>query len=121
MWKLILFVIVLIGSTAVLFDSLQTYQQYKDSRLVDAKVVDIAGRDNGTIKVTYKYKVGKKDYKSFKLQKPKEINIGDETEIRISESKPKKIFTYNRKESAVFPQVAATFLFFVFVTTLIFG
>lgn len=59
MWKLILFVIVLIGSTAVLFDSLQTHQQYKDSRLVDAKVVDIAGRDNGTIKVTYKYKVGK--------------------------------------------------------------
>lgn len=90
MWKLILFVIVLIGSTAVLFDSLQTHQQYKDSRLVDAKVVDIAGRDNGIIKVTYKYKVGKKAYKSFKLQKTKEINIGDETEIRISESKPKK-------------------------------
>ena len=59
MWKLILFVIVLIGSAAVLFDSLQTHQQYKDSRLVDAKVVDIAGRDNGIIKVTYKYKVGK--------------------------------------------------------------
>lgn len=86
-----------------------------------AKVVDIAGRDNGTIKVTYKYKVGKKAYKSFKLQKPKEINIGDETEIRISESKPKKIFTHNREEDAVFPEVAATFLFFVFVTTLVFG
>ena len=121
MWKLILFVIVLIGSTAVLFDSLQTHQQYKNSRLVDAKVVDIAGRDNGIIKVTYKYKVGKKAYKSFKLQKPKEINIGDETEIRISESKPKKIFTHNREEDAVFPEVAATFLFFVFVTTLVFG
>ena len=121
MWKLILFAIVLIGSTAVLFDSLQTHQKYKDSRLVDAKVVDIAGRDNGTIKVTYKYTAGKKAYKSFKLQKPKEINIGDETEIRISESKPKKIFNHNREENAVFPQVAVTFLFFAIVATLIFG
>lgn len=66
-WKLIFFAIVLIGSIAVLFDSLQVHQQYKDSQLVDAKVVDIAGRDNGTIKVTYKYKVGKKNYKSFNM------------------------------------------------------
>ena len=85
--------IVIFVGEAILFMLKATtdYKTYTDSEVVKADVINVSGTKNGMLDVKYQYNYGGKKYEENVRQSVGEIRAGDEKEIRIRKSIPKKI------------------------------
>ena len=85
--------IVICVGEAILFMLKATtdYKTYTDSEVVKADVINVSGTKNGMLDVKYQYNYGGKKYEENVRQSVGEIRAGDEKEIRIRKSIPKKI------------------------------
>ena len=81
----------LVGVILFVINAVTDYKTYTDSEIVKANVVNVSGTKNGMLDVKYQYNYGGKKYEENVRQSVGEIRAGDEKEIRIRKSIPKKI------------------------------
>ena len=79
------------GIILFVINAVTDYKTYTDSEIVKADVVNVSGTKNGMLDVKYRYNYGGKKYEENVRQSVGEIRAGDEKEIRIRKSIPKKI------------------------------
>ena len=91
--KLICTIFFLVGVIIFVISVVTNYKTYTDSEIVKANVINVSGTKNGMLDVKYQYNYGGKKYKENVRQSVGEIRAGDEKEIRIRKSIPKKIIT----------------------------
>lgn len=70
------------------------HQTYKNSEVVSAIISDIAGCQNGQIKVTYRYEILGRNYEAVKKESPTDQKIEDNKKIRVSTIKPEEVLDY---------------------------
>ena len=81
----------MVGIILFVINVVTDYKTYTDSEIVKANVINVSGRKNGMLDVKYQYNYGGKKYEENVRQSVGEIRAGDEKEIRIRKSIPKKI------------------------------
>ena len=91
--KLICTIFFLVGVIIFVISVVTNYKTYTDSEIVKANVINVSGTKNGMLDVKYQYNYGGKKYEENVRQSVGEIRAGDEKEIRIRKSIPKKIIT----------------------------
>lgn len=89
--KLICTIFFLVGIILFVINVVTDYRTYTDSEIVKANVINVSGTKNGMLDVKYQYNYGGKKYEENVRQSVGEIRAGDEKEIRIRKSIPKKI------------------------------
>ena len=89
--KLICTIFFLVGVIIFVISVVTNYKTYTDSEIVKANVINVSGTKNGMLDVKYQYNYGGKKYEENVRQSVGEIRAGDEKEIRIRKSIPKKI------------------------------
>lgn len=89
--KLICTISFLVGVILFVINVVTDYRTYTDSEIVKANVINVSGTKNGMLDVKYQYNYGGKKYEENVRQSVGEIRAGDEKEIRIRKSIPKKI------------------------------
>ena len=89
--KLICTISFLVGVILFVINAVTDYKTYTDSEIVKADVINVSGTKNGMLDVKYQYNYGGKKYEENVRQSVGEIRAGDEKEIRIRKSIPKKI------------------------------
>ena len=89
--KLICTIFFLVGVILFVINAVTDYKTYTDSEIVKANVINVSGTKNGMLDVKYQYNYGGKKYEENVRQSVGEIRAGDEKEIRIRKSIPKKI------------------------------
>ena len=91
----------MVGIILFVINVVTDYRTYTDSEIVKANVINVSGTKNGMLDVKYQYNYGGKKYEENVRQSVGEIRAGDEKEIRIRKSIPKKIIiTMARKTAA---------------------
>ena len=80
----------MVGIILFVINVVTDYRTYTDSEIVKANVINVSGTKNGMLDVKYQYNYGGK-YEENVRQSVGEIRAGDEKEIRIRKSIPKKI------------------------------
>ena len=83
----------MVGIILFVINVVTDYKTYTDSEIVKANVINVSGTKNGMLDVKYQYNYGGKKYEENVRQSVGEIRAGDEKEIRIRKSIPKKIIT----------------------------
>ena len=91
--KLICTIFFLVGVIIFVISVVTNYKTYTDSEIVKANVINVSGTKTGMLDVKYQYNYGGKKYEENVRQSVSEIRAGDEKEIRIRKSIPKKIIT----------------------------
>lgn len=91
--KLICTIFFLVGVIIFVISVVTNYKTYTDSEIVKANVINVSGTKTGMLDVKYQYNYGGKKYEENVRQSVGEIRAGDEKEIRIRKSIPKKIIT----------------------------
>lgn len=81
----------MVGIILFVINVVTDYKTYTDSEIVKANVINVSGTKNGMLDVKYQYNYGGKKYEENVRQSVGEIRAGDEKEIRIRKSIPKKI------------------------------
>lgn len=81
----------MVGIILFVINVVTDYRTYTDSEIVKANVINVSGTKNGMLDVKYQYNYGGKKYEENVRQSVGEIRAGDEKEIRIRKSIPKKI------------------------------
>ena len=81
----------MVGIILLVINVVTDYRTYTDSEIVKANVINVSGTKNGMLDVKYQYNYGGKKYEENVRQSVGEIRAGDEKEIRIRKSIPKKI------------------------------
>ena len=81
----------MVGIILFVINVVTDYRTYTDSEIVKANVISVSGTKNGMLDVKYQYNYGGKKYEENVRQSVGEIRAGDEKEIRIRKSIPKKI------------------------------
>ena len=81
----------IVGIILFVINVVTDYRTYTDSEIVKANVINVSGMKNGMLDVKYQYNYGGKKYEESARQSVGEIKVGDEKEIRIRKSIPKKI------------------------------
>lgn len=81
----------IVGIILFVINVVTDYRTYTDSEIVKANVINVSGMKNGMLDVKYQYNYGGKKYEESARQSVGEIKAGDEKEIRIRKSIPKKI------------------------------
>lgn len=89
--KLICTISFLVGVILFVINAVTDYKTYTDIEIVKANVINVSGTKNGMLDVKYQYNYGGKKYEENVRQSVGEIRTGDEKEIRIRKSIPKKI------------------------------
>ena len=89
--KLICTISFLVGVILFVINAVTDYKTYTDIEIVKANVINVSGTKNGMLDVKYQYNSGGKKYEENVRQSVGEIRAGDEKEIRIRKSIPKKI------------------------------
>ncbi len=89
--KLICTISFLVGVILFVINAVTDYKTYTDIEIVKANVINVSGTKNGMLDVKYQYNYGGKKYEENVRQSVGEIRAGDEKEIRIRKSIPKKI------------------------------
>lgn len=89
--KFICIILFFVGTILFVINVVTDYKTYTDSEIVKANVINVSGTKNGMLDVKYQYNYGGKKYEENVRQSVGEIRAGDEKEIRIRKSIPKKI------------------------------
>lgn len=89
--KLICTIFFLVGIIIFVISVVTNYKTYTDSEIVKANVINVSGTKNGMLEVKYRYNYDGNKYEESVRQPVDEIKAGDEKEIRIRKSIPKKI------------------------------
>lgn len=89
--KLICTISFLVGVILFVINAVTDYKTYTDIEIVKADVINVSDTKNGMLDVKYQYNYGGKKYEENVRQSVGEIRAGDEKEIRIRKSIPKKI------------------------------
>lgn len=95
-------VLAVIAAVFMFFHVRNDYNNYAESQLVMAEVINVEGADDKNINVTYRYNIAGKEYESGKIQPPEKIKKGDKREIRVKKDSPEVIFKYNNVIFAIF-------------------
>ena len=89
------------------------HQTYKNSEVVSAIISDIAGCQNGQIKVTYRYEILDRNYEAVKKETPTDQKIEDHKKIRVNTVKPDEVLDYTSEGIRIFQVIlfaVATFV-----------
>lgn len=86
-------------------DGINTHNDYKNSVLVEAEVIEVFGYENDEVVVKYGYKVDGKTYEATAMRDNKSIKSGDKETIRVSKKDSKKIFKYNSEPEAIWNDI----------------
>lgn len=89
--KFICIILFFVGTILFVINAVTDYKTYTDSEIVKANVINVSGTKNGMLDIKYQYNYGGKKYEENVRQSVGEIRAGDEKEIRIRKSIPKKI------------------------------
>ena len=89
--KLICTIFFLVGVIIFVISVVTNYKTYTDSEIVKANVINVSGTKNDMLEVKYRYYYDGEKYEENVRQSVGEIRAGDEKEIRIRKSIPKKI------------------------------
>ena len=89
--KFICTIFFFVGTILFVINAVTDYKTYTNSEIVKANVINVSGTKNGMLDVKYQYNYGGKKYEESARQSVGEIKAGDEKEIRIRKSIPKKI------------------------------
>ena len=89
--KFICTIFFFVGTILFVINAVTDYKTYTNSEIVKANVINVSGTKNGMLDVKYQYNYGGKKYEENVRQSVGEIRAGDEKEIRIRKSIPKKI------------------------------
>lgn len=95
-------------------DSINTHNDYKNSVLVEAEVIEVLGYEKDEVVIKYGYQVKGKTYEATAMRDNKSIKPGDKETIRVSKKDSKKIFKYNSEPEAIwndiFPLIQAVLI-----------
>mgnify|MGYP000926404981 CR=1 FL=1 len=89
--KFICTIFFLVGVIIFVISVVTNYKTYTDSEIVKANVINVSGTKNDMLEVKYRYYYDGEKYEENVRQSVGEIRAGDEKEIRIRKSIPKKI------------------------------
>lgn len=89
--KFICIILFFVDTILFVINAVTDYKTYTNSEIVKANVINVSGTKNGMLDVKYQYNYGGKKYEENVRQSVGEIRAGDEKEIRIRKSIPKKI------------------------------
>lgn len=84
-------------------DSINTHNDYKNSVLVEAEVIEVLGYEKDEVVIKYGYQVKGKTYEATAMRDNKSIKPGDKETIRVSKKDSIKSLntTLNRKQSGM--------------------
>ena len=88
-------VLAVIAAVFMFFHVRNDYNNYAESQLVMAEVINVEGADDKNINVTYRYNIAGKEYESGKIQPPEKIKKGDKREIRVKKDSPEVMLKYS--------------------------
>ena len=71
-------------------DSINTHNDYKNSVLVEAEVIEVLGYEKDEVVIKYGYQVKGKTYEATAMRDNKSIKPGDKETIRVSKKDSKK-------------------------------
>ena len=100
-------------------DGINTHNDYKNSVLVEAEVLEVFGYEKDEVVVKYRYDVDGKAYEAAAIRGNKSIKPGNKETIRVGKD-GKKIFKYNSEPEGIWNDIM-TDLGFVDVFGLIIG
>lgn len=86
-------------------DSINTHNDYKNSVLVEAEVIEVLGYEKDEVVIKYGYQVKGKTYEATAMRDNKSIKPGDKETIRVSKKDSKKIFKYNSEPEAIWNDI----------------
>ena len=95
------FVLAVIVAALMFFHVRNDYNNYAESQLVMAEVINVEGADDKNINVAYRYNIAGKEYESDKMQYLEKIKKGDKKGIRVKKNNPEVILKYNDINYAV--------------------
>ena len=102
-------VLAVIAAVFMFFHVRNDYNNYAESQLVMAEVINVEGADDKNINVTDRYNIAGKEYESGKIQPPEKIKKGDKREIRVKKDSPEVILKYNDVIFVIFCDVMLGF------------
>ena len=94
-FRKIAYILMVIAAVFMFFHARNDYNNYAESQLVMAEVINVDGADDKNINVTYCYNIAGKKYESDKIQYTEKIRKGDKKEIRVKKNNPKVILKFN--------------------------
>lgn len=100
-------------------DGINTHNDYKNSVLVEAEVLEVFGYEKDEVVVKYRYAVDGKAYEAAAIRGNKSIKPGNKETIRVGKD-GKKIFKYNSEPEGIWNDIM-TDLGFVNVFGLVIG
>lgn len=100
-------------------DGINTHNDYKNSVLVEAEVLEVFGYEKDEVVVKYRYDVDGKAYEAAAIRGNKSIKPGNKETIRVGKD-GKKIFKYNSEPEGILNDIM-TDLGFVNVFGLVIG
>ena len=86
-------------------DSINTHNDYKNSVLVEAEVIEVLGYEKDEVVIKYGYQVKGITYEATAMRDNKSIKPGDKETIRVSKKDSKKIFKYNSEPEAIWNDI----------------
>lgn len=98
-------VLAVIVAVFMFFQVRKDYNNYAESQLAMAEVVNVEGADDENINVTYRYNIAGKEYEADKIQYTEKIKKGDKKEIRVKKDNPEVILKHNDINLVVFYNV----------------
>ena len=101
-------------------DGINTHNDYKNSVLVEAEVLDVFGYKKDEVIIKYGYEIDGKAYEAAAIRGNKSIKPGDKETIRVGKKDSKKIFKYNSEPEGILNDIM-TNLGFVDVFGLVIG
>lgn len=101
-------------------DGINTHNDYKNSVLVEAEVLEVFGYEKDEVIIKYGYEIDGKAYEAAAIRDNKSIKPGDKETIRVGKKNSKKIFKYSSEPEGIWNAVM-TDLGFVDVFGLVIG
>lgn len=86
-------------------DGINTHNDYKNSVLVEAEVLDVFGYEKDEVIIKYRYEIDGKAYEAAAIRDNKSIKPGDKEIIRVGKKDGKKIFKYNSEPEGIWNAV----------------
>lgn len=104
-FRKIAYILMVIAAVFMFFHARNDYNNYAESQLVMAEVINVDGADDKNINVTYCYNIAGKKYESDKIQYTEKIRKGDKKEIRVKKNNPEIILKHNDINLVIFYDV----------------
>lgn len=115
----ILIVLLVMQCVYTVKDGINTHNDYKNSVLVEAEVLEVFGYEKDEVVVKYRYDVDGKAYEAAAIRGNTSIKPGNKETIRVGKD-GKKIFKYNSEPEGIWDDIM-TNLGFVDVFGLVIG